>query len=209
MSRKRKGDTERIVGGLLWACVAIPTAAWGLCKWLGRSFDRTKCAIDEKRAEAAESKARTEAEELSDTATSDNQREPDTDRRREAPKGSGGAHIERSTPRAAASTEAVKSAESTEAVKSAESPEAAKSAASEPERRFDVVLMSANARDPRVIKALRRLTGLGTADVKSLAATLPRIVRRSLSEEKAESIAAELRSVGAVAELKRPAKSAK
>ena len=67
---------------------------------------------------------------------------------------------------------------------------------------FDVVLKEIGPEKIKVIKVVRELTGLGLKEAKDLVDGAPSTVKEAVSKEDADSMAAKLKEVGAVIELK-------
>jgi large subunit ribosomal protein L7/L12 len=72
----------------------------------------------------------------------------------------------------------------------------------EEQTEFDVILKDCGAKTINVIKAIRKITGLGLKDAKALVDGVPATVKESLEKEAAEAIVKELKEAGAEAELK-------
>jgi large subunit ribosomal protein L7/L12 len=72
----------------------------------------------------------------------------------------------------------------------------------EEQTEFDVILKDFGAKKINVIKAIRKITGLGLKDAKALVDGVPATVKESLEKEAAEAIVKELKEAGAEAELK-------
>jgi large subunit ribosomal protein L7/L12 len=79
---------------------------------------------------------------------------------------------------------------------------AAPAAAEEEKTEFDVVLKEIGPEKIKVIKVVRELTGLGLKEAKDLVDGAPSTVKEGASKEEAENMAAKLKEVGAVIELK-------
>lgn len=67
---------------------------------------------------------------------------------------------------------------------------------------FNVVLKEIGPEKIKVIKVVRELTGLGLKEAKDLVDGAPSTVKEAVSKEEADSMAAKLKEVGAVIELK-------
>ena len=72
----------------------------------------------------------------------------------------------------------------------------------EEQTEFDVILKDFGAKKINVIKAIRKITGLGLKDAKALVDGVPATVKEALDKESAEAIVKELKEAGAEAELK-------
>ena len=72
----------------------------------------------------------------------------------------------------------------------------------EEQTEFDVILKDFGAKKINVIKAIRKITGLGLKDAKALVDGVPATVKEALDKEAAEAIVKELKEAGAEAELK-------
>lgn len=79
---------------------------------------------------------------------------------------------------------------------------AAAAAPEEEKTEFDVVLKEAGAEKIKVIKVVREATGLGLKEAKELVDNPPRAVKEAISKQDAEELAAKLKEVGAVVEVK-------
>jgi large subunit ribosomal protein L7/L12 len=78
-------------------------------------------------------------------------------------------------------------------------------AAAEPEEEqteFDVVLKDIGSKKIEVIKAVRKLTGLGLKEAKDLVESAPTMVMEQVAKEPAEEARSELEAAGAAVELK-------
>ncbi|MDD4494224.1 MAG: 50S ribosomal protein L7/L12 [Eubacteriales bacterium] len=75
-------------------------------------------------------------------------------------------------------------------------------AAEEEKTEFNVVLKEIGPEKIKVIKVVRELTGLGLKEAKDLVDGAPSTVKEAVSKEEAETMAAKLKEVGAVIELK-------
>ena len=75
-------------------------------------------------------------------------------------------------------------------------------AAAEEQTEFDVVLASAGASKINVIKAVRKLTGLGLKEAKGLVDNAPGPIKEGVSKEDAEAAKEELEAAGAAVEIK-------
>jgi large subunit ribosomal protein L7/L12 len=67
---------------------------------------------------------------------------------------------------------------------------------------FDVVLTNFGDKKINVIKAIRKITGLGLKDAKAMVDGAPVTVKEALEKEAADAIVAELKAAGAEATLK-------
>lgn len=67
---------------------------------------------------------------------------------------------------------------------------------------FDVVLSNAGSSKIKVIKAVRKITGLGLKDAKALVDGAPAPVKEGVEKEEAEEIKSQLEEAGASVELK-------
>ena len=74
--------------------------------------------------------------------------------------------------------------------------------AAEEKTEFDVVLKAAGAEKIKVIKVVRELTSLGLKEAKDLVDGAPKTLKEGISKDEAEKIAAQLKEVGAVVEVK-------
>jgi large subunit ribosomal protein L7/L12 len=72
----------------------------------------------------------------------------------------------------------------------------------EEQTEFDVILKDFGAKKINVIKAIRKITGLGLKDAKAMVDGAPATVKEALDKEAAEAIVKELKEAGAEAELK-------
>ena len=72
----------------------------------------------------------------------------------------------------------------------------------EEQTEFDVILKDFGAKKINVIKAIRKITGLGLKDAKALVDGVPATVKEALDKDAAEAIVKELKEAGAEAELK-------
>lgn len=75
-------------------------------------------------------------------------------------------------------------------------------AAAEEQTEFDVVLEDMGAKKINVIKAVRKLTGLGLKEAKAMVEDAPSTVKEGVTKEEAEEIKKELEAAGAKAALK-------
>ncbi len=78
-------------------------------------------------------------------------------------------------------------------------------AAAEPEEEqteFDVILKDFGAKKINVIKAIRKITGLGLKDAKNLVDEAPSTVKEAVDKDAAEGIKKELEEAGATVEIK-------
>ena len=67
---------------------------------------------------------------------------------------------------------------------------------------FDVVLKEIGPNKVQVIKVVKEATGLGLVEAKAVVDGAPKTVKEALPKDAAEALAAKLKEVGAVAELK-------
>ena len=74
--------------------------------------------------------------------------------------------------------------------------------AEEEQIEFDVILTSFGEKKIPVIKAVRKITGLGLKEAKDLVEGAPKPVKEGVSEEDGEKLKKELEEAGATAELK-------
>ncbi|MBR4800740.1 MAG: 50S ribosomal protein L7/L12 [Clostridia bacterium] len=82
-------------------------------------------------------------------------------------------------------------------------PAAAGDAPKEEEKtEFDVVLKEIGPNKVQVIKVVKEATGLGLVEAKAVVDGAPKTVKEALPKDAAEALAAKLKEVGAVAELK-------
>ena len=72
----------------------------------------------------------------------------------------------------------------------------------EEQTEFDVILEDFGAKKINVIKAIRKITGLGLKDAKALVDSVPSTVKEALDKEGAEAVVKELEAAGAKAKLK-------
>ena len=72
----------------------------------------------------------------------------------------------------------------------------------EEQTEFDVILKSFGDKKINVIKAIRKITGLGLKDAKAMVDGCPVTVKEALEKEAAEAVITELKAAGAEAELK-------
>jgi large subunit ribosomal protein L7/L12 len=72
----------------------------------------------------------------------------------------------------------------------------------EEQTEFDVILKSFGAKKINVIKAVRKITGLGLKDAKALVDGVPATVKEALDKESATAVVKDLEEAGAEAELK-------
>ncbi len=81
-------------------------------------------------------------------------------------------------------------------------PAAGPAAAAEEQTEFDVVLKEVGAEKIKVIKVVREITGLGLKEAKEVVDGAPSTVKEGLEKDAAEAVVAQLKEVGATAELK-------
>jgi len=74
--------------------------------------------------------------------------------------------------------------------------------AEEEKTEFDVYLSEIGQKKIQVIKAVRKLTGLGLKEAKAVVDDAPQNVKEGLSKEEAEEMKEELEDAGATVELK-------
>jgi large subunit ribosomal protein L7/L12 len=74
--------------------------------------------------------------------------------------------------------------------------------AEEEQIEFDVILTSFGEKKIPVIKAVRKITGLGLKEAKDLVEGAPKPVKEGVSKEDGEKLKKELEEAGATAELK-------
>ena len=72
----------------------------------------------------------------------------------------------------------------------------------EEQTEFDVILKDVGAEKIKVIKVVREITGLGLKEAKDVVDGAPSTVKEAVEKEAAEAIVAQLKEVGATAELK-------
>ena len=75
-------------------------------------------------------------------------------------------------------------------------------AAAEEKTDFDVILLEAGANKVSVIKAVRKLTGLGLKEAKDVVDGAPKAVKEGVNKEEADAAMKKLEEAGAKAELK-------
>ncbi|HPQ40310.1 MAG TPA: 50S ribosomal protein L7/L12 [bacterium] len=75
-------------------------------------------------------------------------------------------------------------------------------AAAEEQTEFDVQLLSFGDKKIQVIKAVRKITGLGLKEAKDLVDSLPKPIKEGVSKDEAEAVKAELEEAGAQVEVK-------
>jgi len=74
--------------------------------------------------------------------------------------------------------------------------------AAEEQTEFDVELTTFGDKKIQVIKAVRKITGLGLKEAKDVVDNLPKVVKEGVSKDEAESVKAELEEAGAQVEVK-------
>jgi large subunit ribosomal protein L7/L12 len=82
---------------------------------------------------------------------------------------------------------------------------AAPAVAAEPEEEqteFDVILKDIGDKKINVIKAIRKITGLGLKDAKGLVESAPATVKEAVDKDLAESVKKDLEDAGATVEIK-------
>ncbi len=79
---------------------------------------------------------------------------------------------------------------------------AAAAAVAEEKTEFDVVMKSFGDNKINVIKAIRKLTGLGLKEAKDMVEGVPATVKEGVSKEESESVKKQLEEVGASVEVK-------
>ncbi len=67
---------------------------------------------------------------------------------------------------------------------------------------FDVILKSFGSSKMGVIKAVRKITGLGLKESKELVESAPKAIKEAVSKEDAEALKKELEEAGAEVEIK-------
>jgi large subunit ribosomal protein L7/L12 len=72
----------------------------------------------------------------------------------------------------------------------------------EEQTEFDVILKDAGSSKINVIKAVRKITGLGLKDAKGMVEAVPATIKEAVDKEAAEGIKKELEEAGAVVEIK-------
>ncbi|MCD4654253.1 50S ribosomal protein L7/L12 [bacterium] len=75
-------------------------------------------------------------------------------------------------------------------------------AAAEEQTEFDVELISFGEKKIQVIKAVRKITGLGLKEAKDVVDNLPKLVKEGVAKDEAETVKAELEEAGAQVEVK-------
>lgn len=81
-------------------------------------------------------------------------------------------------------------------------PGAAGAEAAEEKTEFDVVMTSFGAKKIAVIKAVRKITGLGLKEAKAMVEESDAKIKEGVSKEDAESAKADLEEAGATVEIK-------
>lgn len=84
-------------------------------------------------------------------------------------------------------------------------PGAGPAADAEPEEEqteFDVILKEIGPKKINVIKAIRKITGLGLKDAKGMVESAPATIKEAVDKEAAEAVKKELEETGAVVEIK-------
>ena len=79
---------------------------------------------------------------------------------------------------------------------------AAGAAAEEEKSAFDVVLKSAGASKPQVVKAVKEACGLGLKEAKDLVDGAPSTIKEGVAKAEAEALKKQLEEAGAEVELK-------
>ncbi len=79
---------------------------------------------------------------------------------------------------------------------------AAAAAPVEEKTEFDVILKEAGPEKIKVIKVVREVTGLGLKEAKDVVDNPPKAIKEGISKQDAEELAAKLKDVGAVVEVK-------
>ena len=79
---------------------------------------------------------------------------------------------------------------------------AAAGAAAEEKTSFDVVLKAAGNEKLKVVKLVKKLTGLGLKEAKELVDGAPNTIKEGLAKADAEALKSQLEEVGAEVELK-------
>jgi len=67
---------------------------------------------------------------------------------------------------------------------------------------FDVILKSFGSSKMNVIKAVRKITGLGLKESKELVESAPKAIKEAISKDDAEALKKELEEAGAEVEIK-------
>lgn len=67
---------------------------------------------------------------------------------------------------------------------------------------FDVILKSFGSSKMNVIKAVRKITGLGLKESKELVESAPKAIKEAISKDDAEALKKELEEAGAEIEIK-------
>ena len=67
---------------------------------------------------------------------------------------------------------------------------------------FDVILKSCGSSKMGVIKAVRKITGLGLKESKELVESAPKAIKEAISKDDAEALKKELEEAGAEVEIK-------
>lgn len=72
----------------------------------------------------------------------------------------------------------------------------------EEQTEFDVILKDAGSSKINVIKAVRKITGLGLKDAKGLVESTPATVKEAVDKDTAESVKKDLEAAGASVDIK-------
>jgi large subunit ribosomal protein L7/L12 len=72
----------------------------------------------------------------------------------------------------------------------------------EEQTEFDVILKSPGGKKINVIKVVRKVTGLGLKDAKTLVDSAPKAIKEGVSKEEAETLKKDLEDAGAEVEVK-------
>ena len=72
----------------------------------------------------------------------------------------------------------------------------------EEQTEFDVILEDAGAKKINVIKVVRKVTGLGLKDAKTLVESAPKAIKEAVPKEEAEGLKKELEEAGAKVTVK-------
>lgn len=72
----------------------------------------------------------------------------------------------------------------------------------EEQTEFDVILKSPGGKKINVIKVVRKVTGLGLKDAKTLVDSAPKAIKEGVSKEEAETLKKDLEEAGAEVEVK-------
>ena len=72
----------------------------------------------------------------------------------------------------------------------------------EEQTEFDVILKSPGAKKINVIKVVRKVTGLGLKDAKTLVDSAPKAIKEGVSKDEADALKKDLEEAGAEVEVK-------